>query len=111
MYPQDFLAKLVKDVRGEASVCAEHLSFEHVTHPQILLGHEAYVLPVRVHDHVFVGLLEPEHDIHELQLSRHHDSRVFQDVGGWMALVEDAIRILGYVDWREEIVVLWIGIM
>ena len=98
-------------MRGEASVCAEHLSLEHVAHPQVLLGHEAYMLPMRVHDHVFVGLLEPDHDVHELQLSRHHDSRVLEDICSWVALIKDAIRILGDVDWREQVVVLWIGIM
>lgn len=98
-------------MRSEASVCAEHLSLEHVTHPQILLGHEAYMLPMGVHDHVFVGLLEPYHDVHELQLSRHYYGRVLQDIRNWVALVKDAIRILGDVDWREQIIVLWIGIM
>ena len=98
-YPQYFLPKLVEYVCRKASVCIEHLPFEHASHPQILLRHKSNMLSLRIHDHVFVRLLESHHHIHELELSCHHYGGVCQYAGGGVFLVKHAIWVFRDVDW------------
>lgn len=99
-YPQDFLFVLVEYVRGEASVSPEPLSSHHIAHAQIPLRHVADVISLRIHDDIFVGLLESQHHIHQLQLPLHDDGGVDQDTRGRMPLVENTMRVFGDVDWR-----------
>ena len=89
----------------------EHLPLEHVAHPKVCLRHESDVLSLRIHDHVFVGLLKAHHDVHELQLPSHNYSGVGKDAGGRMLLIEYAIRIFRDVDWGEKVVCFGIRIM
>ena len=106
----------VKDVSSKASMGPKPLSSHHVTHPQLSLGHKPNMIPLRIHDDVFICLFETptflistphsqssanlQHDIHQLQLSLNHDGRVRQYPSCGVTLVKDAIRIFGYMDWR-----------
>lgn len=50
---------LVKDVSSKTPMRPKPLSRHHIPHPQLSLCHVADVVPVRIHDDVFVGLLKP----------------------------------------------------
>ena len=110
-YPQDLLAELIKYVCCEASMRTEHLSLEHVAHPKIPFGDESNMLTMRIHYHVFIGLLEPHHHIHQLELPRHHYGGIFEYVCSRMLLTENAIWVLRDVNRRKQVVVFWTGIV
>lgn len=99
-YSQDFFFVLVEYMRGEASVGPEPLSRHHIAHTQPPLRHIANMVSLRIHDDVFVRLLESQHHVHQLQLSLHDDGGVDQNTRGRMSLVENAMRVFGDVDWR-----------
>ena len=99
-YSQDFFFVLVEYVRCEASVGPEPLSSHHVSHAQFPLCHIPNVIPLRIHNDVFVRLLKSQHHVHQLQLPLHDNGGVDQDARRRMFLVENAIRVFGNVDWR-----------
>lgn len=83
---------------------AKHLPSHHISHAQLSLRHVAKVASLWVHDDILIRLLKSKHNIHELQLPRHHYGRVREYACGRMPLVKHAMWVFGYVDWREEVV-------
>ena len=69
MYTQDLLLMFVEDMTGKAAVGLGHLSHQHAAHAMILLGHVSNCFSSAVHNDVSVCLLEPEKDVHHLDLS------------------------------------------
>lgn len=65
---------LIENMCRKAPMRAKHLPSHHVTHSELSLRHEADMVSLRIHDDIFVRLLKPQHNIHELQLPRHHYS-------------------------------------
>lgn len=103
-YPQYLTLILIKDVRSKAPVCTEHLSRNCFANAMVLFRQETNMIPSRVHQYVFIGLLEAHQDIHHLQLSLHDNRRVGQYASRWVVWSEDAMPIFWYVYWGEELV-------
>src|SRR5690348_3916882 len=98
----------IKDVGCKRSVGSEPLSAHCFSKPSIMLGHISHVVSLRVHDHVSICLLEPQKQVHHLQLPLDDEPRLRQDICCWMLRVEDCIGILRDVDWCKQIVVCWV---
>lgn len=103
-YSQDLFSILIKYMCGKAPVCTEHLSLEHAPHSQIFLRHKSNVLSLRIHDDIFVSLLEAHHHIHQFQLPCDDYSRICQYTGGGMILSKNAIRILWNMHGGQKII-------
>lgn len=97
-------------MRGEASMGSKPLPSHHVPHSQLSLRHVAQMLAPGIHDHVFIRLLEAQHQIHHFHPALDHDGGVGQDLGGRVARVEDAMGIFGQMDGSEEIVFGRVGV-
>ena len=82
---------LIKDVRCEAPVCIKKLPLHHAAHTQISLCYVSDVVATRVHDNIFVGLLETQHYVHELQLSGNHNARVGQNARRRVRFIKHAV--------------------
>lgn len=57
-YPQHLVLVLIKNMRHEASVCAEPLTRHGIGHALLLLRHISNVIALRVHDDILIRLLE-----------------------------------------------------
>lgn len=82
----------------------EHLPSHHVSHTQLSLRHVANVASLWIHNDIFICLLKSKHYIHKLQLPCHHYGGIREYARSRMPLVEHAIWVFGYVNWREEVV-------
>ena len=66
-----------------------------------MLGHVAYMIALWVHDHVSVGLLEAEEDVHHLNLALDHDARLLEEGGGRVVRLENRSGVFWDVYWRK----------
>ena len=64
----------VEDVCRKSSVGTKPLSGHCLRYAPIMFCHVSYMVAVRIQDHVFVGLLKAEEDIHHFNLPLNHDA-------------------------------------
>lgn len=109
VYPQDLSVLLIEDMGREGPMGASELPGYAAAH-RILLHYVAKMIALGIHDCIFVGLIVKANDIHELELSCHHNGRIGQDAGGGMIELENAVGIFWYVHGGQQIVILCIRV-
>lgn len=57
-YPQHFILMLIEYMRHKTPVGSKPLPRHHVAHPPFLLRHVPNMIPIRIHNDIFVGLFE-----------------------------------------------------
>ena len=68
----------VEDVRSKRSMCAEPLPAHGLCDTSIMLSHIPNVVAMRIEDDISICLFEAQKDVHHLDLSLYHDSRLSQ---------------------------------
>ena len=57
-YSKHFIFMTVKHMSHEASMRMKPLASHHIAHAFLLFRHISYMIPIRVHDYIFVGLFK-----------------------------------------------------
>lgn len=70
-----------------------------------MFSHIADVVSLRIQDHITIGLLEAEKDIHHLDLPLDHNAGLLEQCCGRMIRLEDSSRVFGDVNRCEQAVV------